>query len=282
MTKMNKNPLAVNFRGAVQAFEGRYTPIFFPYVKKYLIVCFTPRSGSSWLTDLVQRLGLLGGAGEYLNPQFVPKIFERYPATSLPDYVNRVLKGTATSNGVASIEVTWFHLKNYASAIGLKPFANKLPKPFDADAYYVWLRRRDFVAQAVSLYRATKTGVFHSTERVPDSGRPKVVEFDAAEIKSWVEHILQQEYGFERWFAANNLKPLRIFYEDTTASSEFTLKSLLSFVDEPAPDELRAIESAHRKLADEHSLSLIERFNREQAEFVAYWRQYRGVRSPEA
>ena len=38
------------------------------------VIYFTPRSGSSWLTDVLQQTGQLGAAPEAFNPNFVPAI----------------------------------------------------------------------------------------------------------------------------------------------------------------------------------------------------------------
>ena len=279
LAKINNqnNPLLQIFRTESAAVSTRPETLLFPYNKKNLIICFTPRSGSSWLTDRIEKTDRLGKAGEYLNPAFLPGILKRYPATSLPGYLNRVLKATASSSGVASVELTWFHLRNYAAAIDLRPLQDSLPKPFDLDSYYMWLCRKDFVAQGVSLYKATESGLFHSPQMKDQEFDPDSILYDGDKLKQWCQHILQQEFGFERWFAKNNIKPLRIFYEDMVEDPDPTLRILFNFVREEFPENLDSITSSHSKIGNSHSEQLVRKFKEEEREFVEYWTINRGI-----
>ena len=272
-----ENPLLDSFRKASATISVKPDTMFSPYTRKYLMICFTPRSGSSWLTDRIDKVDHLGKAGEFLNPAFVPRILERYPAGSLPEYLNRVLKGTSSKSGVSSIELTWFHLRNYAAAIGLKPLQDSLPKPFDNDAYYVWLCRHDFVAQGVSLYKATESGLFHAPQKDSNVCSAEGVIYDREKIKQWCQHVLQQEYGFEKWFEKNTIRPLRIFYEDMVASPDFTLETIFNFVREDVPGAMESITSAYSKLGNSHSEQLIRRFKEDEEEFVNIWAKNRGL-----
>ncbi len=277
--KNNKNnKLYLIFQRELERINTPLPPLQSPDIRKNLIICFTPRSGSSWLTEMVEKSGGLGRAGEYLNPEHLPKIMSRYPASSLSDYLAHVLKGTSSYNRVASIELTWFHLRNFALALGYKPLEDSLPKPFDGDSWYVWLLRRNFVAQAVSLYKATESGFFHSIQGQDGQIEGKKIPYSRKKIKNWCEHILQQEFGFERWFELHGIEPLRFFYEDLCDNPAFILKLLYTFVNEPFPEGLDFIESSHKKIGDEHSQMLIDQFVEEEHRFIDYWRKNRGVK----
>ncbi|CAN0588975.1 unnamed protein product, partial [Ectocarpus sp. 12 AP-2014] len=56
------------------------------------VVFFTPRSGSSRLTDLATRTGALGKPGECFNPAFVPAIAQSYSARNLDEYTDLVMR----------------------------------------------------------------------------------------------------------------------------------------------------------------------------------------------
>ncbi len=273
------NQLFHIFQKELEKIASPLPPLLLPIISKNLVICFTPRSGSSWLTDMIEKSGGLGKAGEYLNPEHLPGIMSRYPALSLTDYVARVLKGTSSYNRVASIELTWFHLRNFALALGCRPLKDSLPKPFDGDSWYVWLRRKNFVAQAVSLYKATESGFFHSTQAQGQQSDGLKTPYNNEKIKKWCEHILQQEYGFERWFELHRIKALRFFYEDLCDHPAFILKLLYTFVDEPFPEDFELTESSHKKIGDEHSLMLIDQFTREEHQFIEYWIENRGEKS---
>lgn len=242
---------------------------------KHLNICFTPRSGSSWLTELLASTQALGKAQEYLNPNIVPGILEKFHASSPSDYLDRTLSRTASENGVASIEVTWFHLQWLARSIEKSPWEGELPSPFTNSAYYVWLRRHDLIAQAVSLYKATETGYF-ANDGKSEAPNAMSVPYSSKKIKKWCNHILQQEYGFERWFRSRQIKPLRLFYEDTTNNPEWTLQTIANFIELPRETQLNIPDTRHKKIVYSSNDDYIAKFRKEEQDFIDYWAIHRG------
>ena len=50
-------------------------------------VCITPRSGSSWLTEILSKTKILGSPEEWLNPGNLPGIIQnRYPCLDVIEY----------------------------------------------------------------------------------------------------------------------------------------------------------------------------------------------------
>lgn len=88
---------------------------------------------------------------------------------------------------------------------------------FGDGAYWVVVRRRDPVAQAVSLALAEKTGLFHAYDKDAQTA-DQLVELSMAEIEAALKAILLSDIFLES-FAAN-LPPERsmtIFYDDFMA-----------------------------------------------------------------
>lgn len=242
---------------------------------RHLIICFTPRSGSSWLTDLLGSVKVFGKAGEFLNPNFIPAIRKRYPADSLDVYLTKVLSGTRSVTGVASLEVTWFQLARYANSLQINPHAQELPSPLDRSSHYVWLRRRDLTAQGVSLFKKAETGLAHSTQGMHAAGADACV-YSAERVRYWIEHIAKQEHGFERWFARHQIRPLRLFYEDIIVSPDAVVGLLADFVDIPRPETAVDRVGLRHKIGTKQNDDFRDKFNQENSAYVMELQKKRG------
>ena len=256
-----------------------------PGPKKTLIICFTPRSGSSLLTELIQQTGRLGHAGEFLNPEFIPKILQSSPASSPYEHLVRVLNHTKSRNGVASIEVTWFHLALFFQSLAIDPMTRQMPWPLDSSSYFVYLNRDNFVAQAISLYKATESGLFHATQigKGDQHAEHSKLKFDSEKIKHWCEHLLQQEFGFEKWFVAHGIHPLRLRYEEFIENKKISISLIGDYIGEDVRKELMSSDennTGHKKLSDSLSADFEKRFIEENEKFVNHWKKFRGVQSP--
>jgi LPS sulfotransferase NodH len=74
---------------------------------------------------------------------------------------------------------------------------------------FLWLRREDEVAQAVSWAKAAQTGQYAAHQR-----RGREPEFDFEQIDNLL-HLVRVETGvWRRWFAANGVEPFRLTYEE--------------------------------------------------------------------
>lgn len=172
-----------------------------------LVIYFTPRSGSSWLTQALQSHGSLGRAGEFFNPNFIPNIAGKMGASTLDEYTcgarRKLQKG-----GVFSFEITYYQLKRVfeEEEVFLQYFGG---------ARSAWLIRRDIVAQAVSLAKKDRTKIGHSTQLKDKSKHEtdSVFEYDVDHIRKWLKHIHTAEVKTERFMSRFGISPLRISYE---------------------------------------------------------------------
>jgi trehalose 2-sulfotransferase len=134
------------------------------------------------------------------------------------------------------------------------------------DLSYIWLQRRDRVAQAVSLFRAVKSSEFVRVEGVRESGvRGDLsdADFDYAAVKRFVSWLQSGEEGWRAFFRRSGVQPLIVFYEDFAPAYEETLRSVLEFLKLPV-DPVAKARTRHEKQADELSQRWVERFNEQQ------------------
>lgn len=178
-----------------------------PFPRHRFVVYFTPRSGSSWLTDVVGRSAAMGHCNEIFNPNFMPQIAKTCQAAMIDEYVPAIQR-RFNKKGAFSFEITYHQLQAVFPD-------NTLFLDNFGDCPSFWLIREDIVEQAVSLAKMVTTKVAHapnnsSAERAASD---QAFEYDPVLIKQWLNHILFAERGNEAFFDRNNIKPIRMSYE---------------------------------------------------------------------
>lgn len=231
--------------------------------RKTYRIFFTPRSGSSWLTDVVTRTRRLGKPEEWFNPNFVPRVAQSLNADNLTNYV-KMLKRKQAAGGLFGFEITYYQmLTTFGSeAAFLAHFPPDVPSFF--------LMREDIVLQAVSLAKSVATSIYHSVDAaVEDIGRAdRDFQYDAGTIEYWLAHILDQECRFERFFAASGIAPLRISYEMMMfLGRQDLLRRLATRLGEEL-GRLDPQEDGHTKIGTEKNQHFAARFARENARLM--------------
>jgi len=233
-----------------------------PKAQKQLVIYFTPRSGSSWLTETLSLSNCLGRANEVFNPNFIPNIAQSCNATSLDTYIDLIQRRLNT-RGVFSFEITWHQLQ--AVFDDTAAFMSH----FGA-AQSAWLIRRDIVAQAVSLAKMVKTNVAHSPTADAQTQQHAEASFvyDPVLIRRWLTHILAAERGTEAHFAEYELSPLRLTYEDIMAAgAERTRAEFAEYIGIREIPNINAIPK-HSKLGTSQNIDFAVRFRQDEAMFV--------------
>ncbi len=173
-----------------------------PVEKRTLIIAMTERSGSTNLCSVLAKLGPFGDPEEYFNPQ---GLMETAPAdlgaTNASDYLAKL----AARSDVFCFKVSVSHWA---------PFRNRARSVFP-NARYVFLDRLDIEAQAISLYRAKSSWVWH--ERRDWAKQADGSEFDAAALDACREHLMKGKAKWAEFFFNNDIKPLHIQYEHMLA-----------------------------------------------------------------
>lgn len=183
----------------------------------YCIACCA-RSGSTYLAELCESTGRLGVPKEYINPdpmcepQFRRKVVESSDATD-SEYVEALLRERSTSNGVFGIKV-----------VGYKDNEDRLAD-FKVNRW-IFLRRRDLLEQAISLYKAmaNKQWVWRRGEAKPSP------HFDEVEIRRIADYLRRKHSEWLTFFAERNIEPLELWYEDIQRDSLHAIKQICEFV----------------------------------------------------
>lgn len=230
--------------------------------EKRFVIFFTPRSGSSWLTDICEKSLVLSRPDECFNPNFTPEMTRALGARNLDEYVECLMRRRNT-NGVFGCQLTHHQL--------IATFKDE-PSFFKyfSDSTFFWLTRKDIVSQAISLTKMVSTSVSHapshSKEEITRSD--EVFSYSREDIKHWMQHIRNAEVATEEFFHSYNINFNRIFYENITSDGpEITVKyiaDMLSLEDFP----VKKILSLHRKISTDKNAEYASRFREEERAYV--------------
>jgi trehalose 2-sulfotransferase len=220
---------------------------------RYLIA-MTPRSGSSHLCDVIKNTNLMGRPGEMLSAQFIPNILNSAPAKDADDYVGQVMKVIRTRNGVAGMKVSWFQFNEFCGAM-------QDPSVF-LKYRFIHLTRRDLAAQAVSLYCATESNVFHTNVAHAAHEVEKLTRlvYDYAKILQWYRHIEAQEIGWRTYFAKHNIFPLALSYEEIETDVVAVTQRIAHYIGRPRAGNEAKSESIFRKIGERRNVEWAAQF----------------------
>jgi LPS sulfotransferase NodH len=111
---------------------------------------------------------------------------------------------------------------------------------------FVWVSRRDVLAEAVSWWKAHLTGDWWR-ERTADPPPPPAVPFDFDEIDRLVGEIVEGNEIWQRWFAANGIEPLHVVYEELDTDREGGVTRVLRLLDARVTEGLAIAEQSARQ-----------------------------------
>ena len=223
-------------------------------LRQVLVIASTPRVASNFFDAALTATGRVGRPAEYLNPQDLlesrrraglPRLSRRgevqvlkrrlagdprwelageLDRDSLADYLRRIAQRRASPNGVFAAKVHSGHLTGVLERAGLDVGVWEVP------VRWVRLRRRDRLAQAVSLVVAHQTGQWRPVGR--RQGEPaydlEATRVAMGEIEAW-------EAIWDRRLAERPEPQLSFWSEDLVADPGAAVAQTLAMVGE-APD----------------------------------------------
>ena len=123
----------------------------------------------------------------------------------------------------------------------------------------VFVRRRDKVSQAVSLWKAIQDSAWsHEEGASPDASRELVFHFEA--IDHLLRRIVDHEASWEAYFAENGIEPCRVVYEEFVASYERTVLEILRDLGMDVPEQTAFKPRRMKKQADALSEEWVQLF----------------------
>jgi len=186
---------------------------------KLYVIFVTARSGSTWLTEMAAFDGRLGTPQEWFNETWIytdlellgcrpPKLAD---ASDINDYIFKTITRYRSPSGVAGLKLSFPQAQALFELL-------ESPNSVKQGVTYFYLRRRNLIAQAISLYRSASSGFFHAyqTDRMAQA-RFTTLPYDAERIQYWMQDLLASECAFEAMFRSCEIKEHRFLYEDMVA-----------------------------------------------------------------
>lgn len=239
-----------------------------PDATRSYAIFFVARSGSTWLADLLSRQLDLGKPREYLNINLVGRFAAEMNADTLADYLALLRRKRITANGVFGIKLDVSQLSTLTAEL---PFA-------EAFHGHVWfyLRRRNFVAQAISQYKAMASGLHHRRRNDPPAEQQRLereharVRYDADAIARRLRDIVAKENLGERLMAQFAVQPTRLIYEEMLAARPDEVVGIVrrQVLGTVAPVEAGVKPSNIEKFGDSRNQAFEERFRRDETLLV--------------
>lgn len=178
--------------------------------RRTYVIATSYRSGSHLLADLLMRSRCMGVPAEYFNlPNLARPLAWRMgivPPIAPGRYLERLLTMRTSPNGV-------FGLKAHGDQI--RPvLGSPTVRRFLRNSSFVWLRRRDVLAQAISLEVAHQGHRWLRLRDYAPQGRTRPLTFETAAIDGRLADIAASDATWEELFAVNGVTPISIWYED--------------------------------------------------------------------
>lgn len=220
--------------------------------KKILIMLFPSRSGSNYFGQLLCSTGWFNEVGESFNPGQVAKIKDRYGLADTHAALQKMIDYRGTPHAFG-FKAGFFVLAAAADSGFLSEVLDR--------AHVILLRRRDRVAQAVSLQKGKLGGKMHSLQ----SGKRELTDDDYDE-----ETLLREFHNIER--TEENLAecaeilgktaPL-FYYEDICANPVANVTAVCDLMGLEMPWHYAPTKVRLDVVRDELSHRWIERFRNE-------------------
>lgn len=219
-------------------------------------LCGTPRTGTTLLAGLLEGTGLVGRAGEF----FAPKEEPGWAAADYRRFVEDVMARTSR-NGMFGCKLLHSQHLHLLARLRTLPESSALDDRSLLEAVFpaprfLWIRRHDTVAQAVSWWKARQTGVWYDTDP-RRNGQPP--EYDFAHIRRLTGEIEAANERWVGWFEAHGIEPLPLVYEELIADIEGTTREVLDYVGRPADASVRIVARTTRQF-DATNADWIRRF----------------------
>ena len=193
-----------------------------PAETRLLFLCFTNRSGSNYLGNVLAAAGLTHNAEEYFNADLVIDTCASHRLASFQHYFSHVVR-TGSRHGTFLAKVAAEHLVLLVQSGILDQLLSQ--------SHFIVIERSDKLAQAISLSIAEQTQqwAWYLPSVIPESE----LSYSAHRIAELIDVITEQEVATWRFFGLNGIVPLTINYESLIEHPQATVDRIADQVGLP-------------------------------------------------
>lgn len=186
---------------------------------KGVFLLFTNRCGSNHLAELMTQLPTLTMKGEVFNSVNVVRACTNRNFGSFDDYMHLIHRGTKTPNWGTKVGCVQFDMLHRFGVFDA----------FEGGSYFVWLKRKNIIAQAVSHYIAhhnLQWASFHES-------KGETPPYDFVALKRMVRSIQNHNHAAELSLALTGRPYHALWYEDYIKTPNQHLRRIANFIKEP-------------------------------------------------
>jgi trehalose 2-sulfotransferase len=227
------------------------------------MVCFTPRSGSTLLCEMLYNTGIAGQPDEYFEVGDKPIWEKSWGVSTSAEYLVAAIKQGTTPNGVFGTKIGWSELIDLADELKQRPeysefsVYDRLNAVFP-NLHYIWIKRENKVRQAISLVKAKQTGIW--TVTADSSPRPMGKPAFSFQLIDLMAYELEaQDAAWERYFKKYNIQPFVVVYEELVANPEKTALQILRELGIPT-EQVTFAPNRLKQQADAESEEWVQRY----------------------
>lgn len=206
----------IHLRGATALFGDVAVPAAaIPPHRHLLFLCYTNRSGSNYLADLLQATGRLNLADEILNHDEIAADVQRHGHAGFAAFLAAHLRWRMVDGRVA-LKVATMHLELLGRA-GVLDHCRET-------ARYVVIERSDRLGQAISAEIARQTGQW--TTRTTVEVAPDRLRFSRERIARLLDDFAEDNRTWDLFFGRNGIVPVHVLYEDMVTDPARTVRAV--------------------------------------------------------
>jgi len=191
-----------------------------PAVERNVVLCFTNRCGSNWLSALLAATGLIGHADEFFN---APRLIRTATNTNANSFSEAIYnQATALVEQVENsfiCKLSWDQLYFFAKT--------RIIPEIMPNTQYILMRRNDIAAQALSMCVAEQTGQWTSFWNSGKNGKRDLNKITDMEIQHAIDEVTFKNHQFRRFFGTFGITPIEVIYEDLVANPQQELERLV-------------------------------------------------------
>jgi trehalose 2-sulfotransferase len=182
-----------------------------PPQMKFIFLCYTNRSGSNHIAELLSSDGKIPLAGENLNSDTVLNLSKQKNCATFQDYFSFLMRHTSR-NGIFTLKVAPAHL----DLLGRTGIFDQL---IDR-SHFVLIERADKLGQAISHLIAFQTRRFTSAQEGDPQSQPV---FNRESLERIIDGIAEDYKLFSQFFGHNGIVPIHLVYEQVV---QFPIRSV--------------------------------------------------------
>jgi len=243
------------------------------------MICSTPRSGSSFLCELLNSTQLAGKPIEYFL--FFKEKWRSENAHLFPEidtdmkpkfFFDQVRKRGMTENGCFGIKLMWESYIQATNFLRTKEENENLSR-FELinktypDLKFIYIARRSKIRQAVSFAKAETIGAYNSNQyeklNIDNAWKNKVKEkYDFELIFSLYKQLIQEELTWITFFVDNKVDVKTIYYEDLVKNPNACIQEIFDYIGLDA-SQINNVNAGLKKESDEINEDWVKKFSKD-------------------